>query len=281
MIAARKSALFLRWFSGDAEKRLRTSFARVRIRGLDNLRTAIASGPVLVVTNHTAWWDPLVAIVITNRIVKTDSYAMMDAKNLERLPFFGKVGAFGVSLDDPSDGARAMRYAAKLLSGGGGSNRLVWIFAQGREVPITVRPLGFRPGSGEIARLARAAVVPGALRYEMGNTPEPTLWISFGTPIQPIRDPSEAREAHEAAVTTELDRIEASLVGDDGAQDFTTVYEKRPSRLFAIAESILSWLTRPRNASPENRLLEKRTQERDRKDNVGDERPNEASSSGK
>ena len=85
---------------------------------------------MLVVSNHTAWWDPLVAILLSHRILNTDGFALMDAKNLRRLPCFGRVGAFGVDLDDQRDGARAIRYAAKLLIAKELSRRrLVWIFA--------------------------------------------------------------------------------------------------------------------------------------------------------
>jgi 1-acyl-sn-glycerol-3-phosphate acyltransferase len=242
VIPARKSAAFARWFSGDAERRMRRAFHAVRARGIETIRGALATGPVLVVTNHTAWWDPLVAIVTSMRVLDADAYSMMDARNLERLPFFAKVGAFGVDLSDPRDGARAIRHAAKLLSG---PQRLVWIFAQGREVPITVRPLGFRAGSGEIARVSRAVVVPGALRYEMGATPEPTAWISFGAPIDPIRDVDAAREEHERRVGDELDRIDRAIARGE-ADGFEPLHEKRPSALFALAQGALAWATRPR-----------------------------------
>ncbi len=243
MIAARKSELFSRFFARDAERRITGAFEAVRVRGLEHVRTALRAAPTLVVTNHTAWWDPLVAIFVSVRVLRADAYAMMDAKNLELLPFFGKVGAFGVDLADPADGARAIRYAAKLLAR---ENRLVWLFAQGREVPVTVRPLGFRPGSGEIARVARGSiVVPGALRYEMGSTPKPTLWISFGEPLDRVRDPVAARALHEGAVTGELDRIERAIAHaeDDG---FESLHSQRKEVLFAIAQRALAWITRPK-----------------------------------
>ncbi len=196
-----------------------------------------------MVTNHTSWWDPLVAVMVTVRLLGADGYALMDASNLERLPFFGRVGAFGVDLRDPADGARAIRHAAKLL---GPQGRLVWVFPQGREVPITARPLAFRPGSGEIARVARGAVVvPGALRYEMGAAPRPTLWLSFGPPVEPRHDPREATRAHEAAVETELERVDRAVTrGAD--REFASVIPPRRERAFELAQSALAWLTRPR-----------------------------------
>lgn len=130
MIPARKSRWFTAWFARHARARIAGTFGRVLVSGADELRAACAAGPVLVVANHTSWWDPLVALWLTNVVVHVDSFAMMDAANLRRLPFFGKVGAFGVDLDEAADGASAIRYAARLLDAPG---RVVWIYPEGRE----------------------------------------------------------------------------------------------------------------------------------------------------
>ncbi len=216
--------------------------------GLDALRAAFADdGAMLVVCNHTSWWDPIVAIWLCRRVLRVDAYAMMDAKNLCRLPFFAKVGAFGVDLDDPRDGARAMRYAVKLLRK---PRTLVWIFAQGRETPITLRPLGFREGSAHIASLApRAALAHVALRYEHGSAPEPTLWIAAHVAPTEERSLRVDTSALERDVTHELDRIDAALVrGEDGA--FATLWERGTSRWLAFATWLLVLMTRPRRGLP-------------------------------
>ena len=137
MIPARKHRLFRWWFGGHARARLRAGFSAVRAEGMDHLRAALAAGPVLIV------------LYLTEHALRCDGHAMMDAQNLQRLPFFAMVGAFGVDLANPSDGASAMRYAARLLNAPG---RMVWVFPQGRERPVTERPLAFRAGSAEVAR---------------------------------------------------------------------------------------------------------------------------------
>ncbi len=245
MIPARKSTLFTRWFAGDAERRMRGAFGALRVRGAEHLLRAAEAGPVLVVSNHTSWWDPMLVLVLTVRVLRVDAFAMMDAKNLRILPFFGKVGAFGVDLEDAADGARAIRYAAKLLDRPG---RLVWIFAQGREVPVTARPLGFRGGTAEIARVARRAqVIPAALRYEHGSQPEPTVYACFGEPLarDTTRDTGAAKLAQEAAVTAELDRLDAALIAGDLAE-WQRIFERKPSRVLGWLTRALAWLTRPR-----------------------------------
>lgn len=246
MIEARKSDWFCWWFSRNAEGRIRRAFGQVRVRGLDTLRTELARRPVLVVSNHTAWWDPLVSLVLSHRVVGADAYAMMDAANLRRLPFFAKVGAFGVSLEDAADGARAIRYAAKRLDRPG---RLVWVFAQGRELPVTARPLRFKPGSAQIARVARgAAVVPLGIRYEHGEAPEPDLWLSIGSPLSRApgeRVPlNEVCRAQESAVAGELDWIDRALV-EGAKEDFEVLFRKRELPWAKAAQTLLAWMTRP------------------------------------
>jgi len=246
VIPARKHQWFNRWFAGQARGKLQTQFARVRVAGAEHLRAASAAGPVLLVSNHCAWWDPLVVLYLETFVFGGVWYAMMDATNLRRLPFFGLIGAFGVDLDAPADGAAAMKYSARLLKAPG---QAVWIFPQGGERPQTLRPLGFRAGSAEVARIARVPTVPIALRYEFVHAERPELLIDIGAPMAFGRDVTAGRTAHEAAVTEGLNRIEADLHAGDFAR-YTTLLEASTSRLGRVAEAMLVWMTRPRARSP-------------------------------
>ncbi|MCA9671042.1 MAG: 1-acyl-sn-glycerol-3-phosphate acyltransferase, partial [Myxococcales bacterium] len=115
MITARKTQRFCRWFSRHCERRIATHFAEVRVHGLEQLRSVPAEVPLVVVSNHVSWWDPVLAIYLAHRVLGRDGYALMDAASLRRLRFFRRVGGFGVDLDDANDGAAAVRYAARLL----------------------------------------------------------------------------------------------------------------------------------------------------------------------
>jgi 1-acyl-sn-glycerol-3-phosphate acyltransferase len=240
VIAPRKRPWFRSWFSGHAVGRMRATFASVEIFGLSHLRDALKNGPVVVVSNHVAWWDPLVTLVLTEQIVRCDSYALMDATNLKKLPFFGLVGAIGVDLTHPSDGAAAILYTARLLKS---PNQLVWIYPQGRERPPTVRPLGFRGGSAEIARVAKAHTVPIALRYEFMEVEKPRLLIHIGAPIAPERNVARATEAHERAVIEGLDHIDRVLL-EGQRPGFETVIAAPQDRWGALAARALAWLTK-------------------------------------
>lgn len=237
MIPARPSRLFQRWFAWVAERRMGRTFGALRVAGLNELADALRRGPVLVVSNHTAWWDPLTLLVLCVRHVDAEPFAMMDARNLRSLPFFGLVGAFGVELDDPRDGARAVRYAARLLDG---PRRLVWIFPQGREVPVS-EPLTFLGGAAAVARRARgASVVPAAIRYEFSHAAKPDVFVAFGPPM---RANADAADAQGKAVASQLERIAAALA-TGAPHEFDALFSAPPGR--SLAEAALAWLTRPR-----------------------------------
>ncbi len=241
MIRSRRVGWFNAWFCNHARSRIRNTFGEVRIRGLDAARVCAQSGPLLVVSNHTSWWDPLVALHVSLHMLGKAGHALMDAKNLRRLPFFALVGGFGVDLGNRADGVAAIRYAAELLET---SNNLVWIFAQGTERPVTERPLGFRAGAGEVARMAEKAIVlPIGIRYEFGGAERPTLWLSIGEAVVASDDRAKNRTIQEEAVTVELDRIEKAVRGD-GAEEFATYWRMREDLVGAAMERMLAGMTR-------------------------------------
>lgn len=249
MIEARKSPLFNRWFARHAQKRITRTFSAVYVQGLGPVLETVSSHPILLVANHSSWWDALVAVYLGNRVLGTDGYAMMDASVLRKLPFFGKVGAFGVDQKASGTGRQSIRYAVSLLDGPG---KMVLVFPQGLERPVTERPLGFRHGSAVIAvETPDVQIVPLAIRYEMAHLERPFLYLSFGRP-RPSEPSVEAELARqEADVTEELDRIDGHLLGLTDREEktgslFAPLIVCRRRRLAHVAEWVLARLFRPR-----------------------------------
>lgn len=239
MIVAPKTRWFARWFAGHARGRLERTFGRVFVSGLDGAKRALAEGPVLVVANHSTWWDALVALVVSTLWLEADAYALMDAKNLRRVPFFARVGAFGVDLDDPADGARSLRHSVKLLDRPG---RLVWVFPEGRERSPYAPLEGLAPGAAQIARLAkRARVVPIGLRYVFAEAEAPDLYVVIGEPRDAPRDAEQGVRDQTAAIAAELARADAAIAARD-ASGFTAVIARRESALGRLAERLLAAL---------------------------------------
>ena len=233
MIASRKNRWFNDWFSRHAAGRIRGTFAGFHVRGLDQLRDAAARGPVLVVSNHTSWWDPLVSLTLVSHLLRLDGYAMMDARNLAALPFFSLVGAFGVDLSSPADGAAALRFAA---------GRLDRCY-HGHSDALLVKA-----GSGAVSRLAPGAtVLPIGLRYAHAGAERPEIFVEIGPALSFTRDVEQNRAAQEEAVTAAMERIERALCEghrEGGWQGFETFFAWKEPAAARLATRALSAMTR-------------------------------------
>ena len=106
---------------------------------------------------------------------------MAELPQIQKHPFFRRVGAFSVDRTSPRDGLRAVRYAADRLNDG---PHAVVIFPQGGAHPPDQRPVRFERGVERILSLAPAAdVVVVALRYEfwLDQRPVALVDVSPGT----------------------------------------------------------------------------------------------------
>jgi 1-acyl-sn-glycerol-3-phosphate acyltransferase len=243
VITAKRSRAFSWWFSRVARGRIYSTFGRVWIEGIENLE-AESGESLMVIANHVCWWDPLVAIWLTNLVAPSESYAMMNAMNLRRLPFFARVGAFGVDLSSENDKASALKYAVKLLKQ---QDKVLWIFPQGDERP-SFQPLEFRSGSAEIARIAKVRTVPIAIDYVFGEREWPDLYISCGKAFEPgsarERSTKERKERHEQAVATQQKSIREKIAAPNAAHGFQLVHQREVSFFAKLGERWLSLMLR-------------------------------------
>ncbi len=175
----------------------------VRIRGIEDSRW-IPDIPVLLVANHTSWWDGFLLREVHRRL-RPDAplHVVMTERELRRFPIFQWMGA--VPLPPGPLGARTLLrdLESRLESR---SDAVVGFFPQGRIWPSYRRPLGFRPGAAWLARrLAPLAVVPVGLHLQPLVRPAPAAFVSVGHP-RIVRHAIDSAEL-EALVATELDAI--------------------------------------------------------------------------
>ena len=173
-----------------------------------------ASQPLLLLPNHTSWWDGFVALELAHRLGHR-FHVMMQADQLAQIPFFARVGAFSVDHGDRRQAEADLAYAATLLVPGNG----VWIFPQGRRMPAGA-PLVIASGA---ARLARAAapvrVVPVALRYPFVSEelPEAFAWIGRPFAVDPGASLGAARRLIGAELAGAVGRLDAALATTERA----------------------------------------------------------------
>ncbi|MEM6294655.1 MAG: lysophospholipid acyltransferase family protein [Myxococcota bacterium] len=237
MIEAVRWRPFLRWFLRQGTSRLRASFGSIQVRGLEQLREHAAEAPLLIIANHTSWWDSLVALWLSvEQLEDVAFYGMMDAANLEKLRFFRWIGVFGVDRTSRRDGARVVRYALELLRRRGTA---IWMFPQGAERPPH-EPLKFEPGAAGIAKRAPAVrVIPVALSYVFEGEEKPNIYVSIGAAMPHGAEGSASREAQAAAVEAELAVIRTHL--ETRGEAFVPMMQPETSALSAWATA---WLDR-------------------------------------
>jgi len=189
MIPAHKNP-FLDWCCYQYVHRLvRKSFHNVSIRGLDRLRNLDADKPVIVISNHTNWWDALAVFILTRAAPHKSFYCMMEEKQLRAYRFFAWLGAFSVDPDNPLRAAASVRYAIRLLQQ---KETLMWIFPQGQMVSPH-QPIKVREGANYLAAQAHSAVMlPVAFRYEFFRDDKPLMLVDIGQPF-PAHDSSDER----------------------------------------------------------------------------------------
>lgn len=183
------SPLLMRLFSLYVQRYVRVHFHSVRIvRPMD--AHSFAGRPVVVYLNHASWWDPLVCKVISAHIFPgRPVYAPMDAEQLQRYRFLGKLGLFGVEAGTSRGAATFLRVSEAVLSD---PNAMLWLTPQGRFADVRERPLAFQQGLGHLAaRLDSVVFVPLALEYPFWTERTPEVLGCFGAPVSP--DPAMLR----------------------------------------------------------------------------------------
>lgn len=207
---ARRSALIHRLMVASFARFFRRHMNALRLARWGEPALAADAGPIIVYSNHPAWWDAAVYVLAADRLFsRYESYAPIDAAMLERYGIFSRIGAFGVDLGSPRGAAEFLAAGAEILSR---RDRALWVAAQGRFSDVRDRPLGIKPGVARLPELVPDCVVlPLAVEYAFWTERGAESFVAFGHPMRG-RDllalPRPARLARlEGSLTATLDRL--------------------------------------------------------------------------
>ena len=216
LLTPRKLPWLERAYAAYGRRLLRRAFSRVWLGGV---AWPAGDGPLIAYLNHSAWWDPIVALYLSHDVLRRDGYGIMQGAQLRRYPFFRRVGCFGVTGDAVDDVRTLATYAAALLRGG--PRRALWIFPQGELLPERV-PLVFRSGTARLGRaVPDAPLVPIALRYALRADQRPELFVRVGAPVRAGglgalgEAPAHLTRRLERGLREELDHLDADLLHPD------------------------------------------------------------------
>lgn len=198
----------------------------VWVAGLERTRDALATRPLIFASNHVAWWDALLLVVL-DRALGGLGWAVMDARNLRKLPFLGWIGALPLDRSSPERSRECLENSAALLDRPG---RALWIFPQGRQRPAHLRPLDLRHGLEVLHATSPVDVVAVSLDYVFLERDRPAAIVRFSPPVP---GPSVAGPALlpavERALLDGLGAIDAAvLAATDGRRARTHPHDPLP-----------------------------------------------------
>ena len=135
--------------------------------------------PLLLLPNHSTWWDGFFVYLLNKRIFQRTAYLMMLETQLTQYKFFTKIGAYSIEPKHRQGIFESLAYTVEVLKQ---SNPLVSIFPQGELLPWHTRPLGYKRGVEWILREYGKPVVilPLAIRAEFRGEKRPEVFFLFG-----------------------------------------------------------------------------------------------------
>lgn len=102
--------------------------------------------PLLLVPNHSSWWDGFFVHLLNRQIFQRRPYIMMLERELKKYHFFSRVGAFSIDPENAKKTLASLQYAVSVMKSKQDKPPLMCLFPQGELTPWGKRPLSFKSG---------------------------------------------------------------------------------------------------------------------------------------
>ncbi len=186
---------------------LSKNFASVQLLGEEPVISP--EKPLLILPNHSTWWDGFFVYLLNKKIFQRDLYLMMLEEQLIKYPFFSKVGAYSIQQGKPKKVIESLQYTLNLFQQKNQPPPLVCIFPQGELKPWGERPLGFESGLDWLLKHASSEiqVLPLAIRVELLEKQKPEVFFKFESVFSSKSITQPASEFLERRMTEILDNL--------------------------------------------------------------------------
>ena len=170
--------------------------------------------PVLVVANHSTWWDGPLAFLLSRELGRPFNVAM-EAKHLDRHPYFRWIGAHPIRRATMAERYADLEWIGGTLVPGG----MLWIFPQGERRPAAASLRLLERGAAHLA-LGRAPVriVPVGIRLAHLSEQLPDAFLRVGPSwtVGPrdLRDRVALTQDIGAAIAQTLRESDALIAGE-------------------------------------------------------------------
>ena len=246
----------LRWFRWIVRQNFERGFHAVRLQGIECIPGT--DGPVLIYANHSSWWDPMVAFLLSGELMETRRhYAPMDAAALAKYKILAWMGVFPVEVSSARGAVQFLRTGESILRSGG----VLWVTPQGRFADVRERPVEFKPGIAALAtRIPGCTVLPLAIEYVFWNERTPEALLQFGTPV--VVGEGERPDALElrlkAALEVTMTEMQARAMSRDAGQFERVLVRGRVGvgGMYGVGKRLKALVTRtayqPEHSMPES-----------------------------
>lgn len=131
--------------------------------------------------NHNYWWDGLLPLYLNRKLFKQKARALMEDKQMDQYPFFSKIGAFSINLQDPKSSIKSLRYALESMNR---NNACLFIYPEGKLTPVSDLKPKFKDGLSWLYKKTDGIdFVPVAFYIDHSKGHKPDLYISIGDPV--------------------------------------------------------------------------------------------------
>lgn len=241
------STPILRFFRRIVRGYFRRHFHAVRVAHAE--RFTRLNGPLIVYANHSSWWDPMVCVLLAERLMpERKHYAPMDAAALARYGILKRIGIFPVEMSSARGAVQFLRIGEQVLASGGA----LWVTPQGRFADPRERPLQFKAGMAALAARVAAStgsciLLPLAIEYPFWDERLPETLLCFGEP-QLVRSGESAEVIQQrsiAALEAALEEIKArAMARDPSGFEMLTQGSLGTGGFYALGKRITSFITR-------------------------------------
>lgn len=171
MIRAKHHPLVFGFFKIFARLKMKSHFERMHIVG----QFPQDDASVLLIANHTGWWDGFWALILSTQYFKRKYYFMMLEKELAKRWLFAHSGGFSIAHKAKSM-VESLNYAADLLKQ---KNNLILMFPQAKMHSLYRSSFSF--GSG-VARITKQMPSTTHIYFlasliDYFDHPKPTLYL--------------------------------------------------------------------------------------------------------
>jgi chlorobactene lauroyltransferase len=209
-IPARESKIFITLFGWYTRLLFKRRFKSIWLRQDYQPQT---ENKTVYFLNHSSWWDGIIPLLLNNYLFHQQARAIMEDKQMIRYPFFRRIGAFSVNLENNRKTIQSLKYALESMER---PNASLFIYPEGRMVPFSTDKPDFRGGLAWMyKKLPEIDFVPIGIYIHTLRYDKPELHIRIGKAVSYNGDPGSTEELQEY-LETELQKLLIELHSKSG-----------------------------------------------------------------